>query len=314
MAGFKLGLVCYCFIIILMTKDYDIGIGWANPVDQKFVEAIKLTAKKKGVSVKEIKFPDLRSSFDLAKQDKLRFKLFIDRSSDDHPTYFLLAQILKEKGIQVLNDPNSIINYSSKAYLHRILEQNNFPVPKTFILSPRSYPKNYLAKVAVNLGRPFVLKPSHGGGGEGVITSARSGKDIANFLKDNHTDECLAQQYVTAPVMMGKTAWFRPIYVCGLTIPLWWNPGNSFYHQFDNSTKENIISKKLKKYMEKIAKLTGLELFSAEFTIDENGRFVIIDYANHPIDLSTHEAEPDGLPPDVVKKIALQIVNSINKY
>ncbi|MBU1988193.1 MAG: hypothetical protein KKD94_01795 [Nanoarchaeota archaeon] len=292
-------------------KTFDVGIGWGNSVDKRFVEELKSNLKNKNLSFKEITFVNIREDFDSIDKGLLRFRLFINRSADDYSAFLLLAERLKSRGTKIINDPQNTIHYSSKSFLYKLYKKEKLPLPKVFILNPRKKSKKIIDKIPRIFGVPFVLKPSYGGAGEGIVLSAKNSKDILNFLKQNNTDECLAQEYIIPSVIDGRVAWFRPIFVCGKVIPMWWNYGNRFYQEFGNSKKENQIAKILEKYMKKIYRIVGFDLFSAEFAINDKGKYFIIDYANEPIDLNTNEVAPDGLPPATLEKIVSQIVKSI---
>ena len=287
---------------------YDIGICWTNPVEEKFIEILKKAVQVKRLSLFEITYANVEEAFVQIKQEKLRFGTFFDRASLDDSTFFLMAEKLKTQGVRVINDPMATIQGSNKAILHELYVKNGLPVPQTIIISPKT-PKKELEQIPKKLGIPFVLKPSHGGGGEGVQLAAKNTKDIKEFLKELVADKGLAQEYVVPVVVSRKTAWFRPVYAAGKVIPLWWDPHNHFYQEFGASAKENAIAQKLTVFAKKIAQLTGLELFSYELMIAEKERYLIVDYANHPIDLNTQEVVEGGLPPAVLEIIVRALLS-----
>jgi len=295
-------------------KVYDVGIGWANPVDQKFVEELKPVLRKKGLSWFEITFHNLASVFERVVGETLHFRNFLDRSSDDHPAYFLLAEVLRSRGARVVNNPYQMVRFASKTTLHRLFEQQGLPVLPTTILSGSRYSKKELEHILTSFSVPFVIKPAHGGAGEGVVMSGKNVKDVVQFLKDNVPDDGLIQSYITPSQFEGKVTWFRPIYVCGTTIPLWWDPKNMFYHVFGDSPYERKIAKRLEKIIQKVAALTHIELFSMEAVITHDKKLVIVDYLNYPIDLNTREEVPDGLPPETLKQVVVSLSNSIAKH
>ncbi|HEX9722109.1 MAG TPA: hypothetical protein VGA53_02490 [Candidatus Paceibacterota bacterium] len=288
---------------------YDLGIAWINPVEEQFVASVKKAARAKRLSLFEITYENVEDVFAKIENGELSFGTFFDRGSLDDATFFLMAEKLKAQGTKVVNDPAAVIQASSKAKLHEVYEQNGLPVPKTILLFAKT-PKKELEEIPKKLGVPFVLKPSHGGAGEGVRLAAKNAKDIREFLAELALDKGLAQEYVVPIAISGKTAWFRPIYATGEIIPLWWDPANHFYREFGNSPKEKQIAKKLISYVQKIADLTKLDLFSCEIMIAEGNRYLVVDYANHPIDLSTQETNPDGLPPPVLSKIVNALIKN----
>jgi hypothetical protein len=66
-------------------KVYDVGIGWANPVDEKFVEELKPVLRKEGLSYFEITYHNLTSVFEKIVQEVLHFHIF------SYQNYFVLA-------------------------------------------------------------------------------------------------------------------------------------------------------------------------------------------------------------------------------
>ena len=289
-------------LLFMKSNKYDIGVCWTNPVEEKFVAGVKKAAQGKKLSLFEITYEDAEEALARIEQGKLRFGTFFDRASLDDSMFFLMAEKLKIQGVRVINDPAAAIQGSNKAILHELYVKNGLPVPQTIVIS-RKTPKKEFEQIPKKLGIPFVLKPSHGGGGEGVQLAGKNTKDIEEFLGDLAADKGLAQEYVVPVVVSEKIAWFRPVYVVGKVIPLWWDPHNHFYQEFGDSKEENMIAQKLTVFAKKIAQLTGLERFSYELMIAEKERYLIVDYVNHPIDLNTQEAVEDGLPPAVLEKI-----------
>jgi len=281
---------------------YDIGISWINPVEEKFVISIKKAAKAKRLSVFEVTYKNAKEVFFQVEKGNLHFKTFFDRASLDESAFLLVAEKLKANGARVINEPSAAFFSSGKAELHTEYKKNGLPVPKTIIFSEKT-PKKDLARIPKVLGIPFVLKPSHGGAGEGVNVAAKSAEEIKEFQKDLASDKGLAQEYVIPAIISKKTAWFRPVFATGEVIPLWWDPNNHFYQLFGKSKNERDIVKKLELFARKIAKLTNLELFSYEVMITEKGKYLIVDYANQPIDLNTQDSVPDGLPPEALNRI-----------
>lgn len=292
----------------MRSSRYDIAIAWVNPVEEKFVASIKKAARAKRLSVLEITYENTEEIFKVIEAQKIHSTTFFDRASLDDAVYFLVAEKFKGLGTRVVNDPEAVMAASDKAKLHELYKKEGLPVPETIIISSKTPRKEYNG-IIQKLGIPFVLKPGHGGSGERVNVAAKNADDISEFASDLASDKGLAQEYVVPVVISGKAAWFRPIYAAGEVIPLWWDPGNHFYREFGDSGSEKKIAKKLETFVQTIAKLTSLDLFSCEIMIAEGNRYLIVDYANHPIDLNTQENVPDGLPPFILQKIVANLIN-----
>ena len=297
----------------MKTKTFDVGIGWGNAVDVNFIRELKKELRKKKLTFKEVTFITLREDFQKIKKGELHFKTFIDRSSDDFGGFLLVAYLLASRGTHVVNDPESVTLYSGKADLYYLLKKAKLPLPKTFIIDPKQRSQSYFKKIVKELGIPFVLNPSYGGAGEGVVLNAVSAEKIAEYTKENDGDYSIAHEYLVPAVRQKRFAWFRPIYVCGTIIPLWWDQQNHYYQEFGVSAFEKKTASVLATYVKKIARITGLELFSVEVVLDERGTYLVIDYTNHPIDLNTRDTIPDGLPVNVLRTIVTTLVASLKK-
>jgi hypothetical protein len=295
----------------MKSNRYVFAVAWTNPVEESFVQSFKKAAKAKQLSLLEITYNNLEEMLQLAKDQKLRIQTFFDRASLDDAAFFLLAEKLHQQGVKVINSPSAVIASSSKANLQELYQKAGLPVAPTIIISFKTTKKE-VEHIPKKLGVPFVLKPSHGGSGERVNLAAKNTKDIQEFIDDLALDKGLAQAYMVPKIELGKTAWFRPVYAAGEVIPLWWNPGNHFYQEFGNSQQEKEIARKLKGFVSKIASITQLDLFSCEIMITEQGKYIIIDHANHPIDLNTQETVADGLPPATLRKIVSSLLNLRN--
>lgn len=122
-------------------------------------------------------------------------------------------------------------------------------------------------------------------------------------------DDYIAEEYIKTKKIGGRIAWFRPIYVSGLIIFMWWSPETHGYKVFGNTKKEKDIAQILEDHMRIIAKITGLELFSTEFAIRRTGKIIATDYANQPIDLNIQSLTKDGIPDNVLKRVVKQLID-----
>lgn len=284
-------------------KVYDVGFGWAHPADQEFAILFRSALKKRHHSVLEVTFENLEQVIRDVKEEKIGIRTFFNRGVDDDPGFPVLGMLLSKQGSRIVNNLEQTVLHNSKAVLHELFETNGLPVPKTVILRSR-VSKKQAGQIAEQVGVPFVIKPGHGGGGDYVKTNATTAKEIEESVADNAPDQTLVQEYITPALLKGRIAWFRPIYAAGNIISLWWDPRNHFYEEFGNSKEENQAKNVLEQYVEKMANISGMDLFSSEIVLDQQGNYVVVDYLNHPIDLNPRDVVPDGLPRPIVERIA----------
>jgi hypothetical protein len=60
-----------------------------------------------------------------------------------------------------------------------------------------------------------------------------------------------------------------------------------------------------------IAELCGLDLFSTEIAFISEGRFVVVDYVNDQVDLRLQSNAEQGVPDEIVRSIAQQLVSHV---
>ncbi len=65
--------------------------------------------------------------------------------------------------------------------------------------------------------------------------------------------------------------------------------------------------------VKQIAHVSKLDLFTSEITIDEKGKFFVIDYVNDQPDMRKKSKFNNGVPDEIVNKITNDIINFIKK-
>ena len=157
------------------------------------------------------------------------------------------------------------------------------------------------------LGEHFVIKPSNGGGGEGVILGASSLDQILRARMEFPEQKYLAQAHVTPRLIENKKAWFRSFYAAGEIYPCWWDPDTHIYAILSEQDEASHNLVELKEITKRIAAICKLDWFSTEIALTED-HFVVVDYVNDAIDLRLQSMAMDGVPDEIVNKIAEQLV------
>jgi hypothetical protein len=58
---------------------------------------------------------------------------------------------------------------------------------------------------------------------------------------------------------------------------------------------------------ETAARISGLQIFSTEVALVPDGRFIVVDYVNDPVDLRFQPHAREGMPAEVARQIAAAI-------
>ena len=62
-----------------------------------------------------------------------------------------------------------------------------------------------------------------------------------------------------------------------------------------------------------IAALIELDLFSTEIALTEEGKFIVVDYVNDPLDLRLQSETIDGVPDEIVSEIASILIEWVSR-
>jgi hypothetical protein len=195
--------------------------------------------------------------------------------------------------------------------MYERLVRASLPTPLVIILPSFEAQPELPSVTLERLGERFVIKPVHGGGGDGVVTGATSVDQVRVARQSFPTDQYILQTQVTPRDIDGRPAWFRVIFCRGTVYPSWWHPDSHRYTPVTAYEEERFGLGLLRGLTRAIAALSQLELFSTEIALASGGRFTVIDYVNEPIDLRLQSRAADGVPDWVVHDITERLVGGV---
>lgn len=250
----------------------------------------------------------------LTKKNKISFKAYLDRASDEDPEFIPLTKLLERKKCCIINPHKKVAKSLDKVAVHKKLIMKNFQLPKTFSFQPYDRQKELLITNAElrSLSNPFVIKPAtFSGGGEGVIRNATSLEQIQIERIKNHSDKYLVQEKIQPRTLDERRAWFRVIYAFGQVIPTWWDDKTHIYHKVTLSEIKKYNLLQLNKISKKLARITRLDYFSTEIALTKDHKFILIDYVNDQCDMRLKSNHFDGIPDEVVSEFVEAMKNKI---
>ncbi len=193
--------------------------------------------------------------------------------------------------------------------MHSLLTTHGVNVPPTIILPPYIKKPEIPSIDLCPLGEQFTIKPAHGSGGVGVFTKANSWDQVLAVRKEHATDHYLLQAHIAPVELDQRPAWFRVIYCSGEIYSCWWNPVSHIYTLVSDVEKSLYGLDQLEEIAQAIARISKLDLFSTEIAYTPDGLFVVIDYVNDQIDMRLQSRTPEGVPDEIVKKVAERLVS-----
>jgi hypothetical protein len=293
---------------------YDLCLAWNWEYDVDFVHLIEGACAERGVSLLQATPESLDQVLWGLENGEIEFSSLLDRASDSSPHFQPLVDWATRHKSFCVNTQNRCVWSGDKATMHLEFISRGLNTPYTIILSP--YSKHaYIQHVDLGpLGGSFAIKPACEGGGDGVILAASSWEQVLDARQQYPYEKYLLQAHVTTCVLGGRPAWFRVLFCDGAVYPCWWDQNTHIYGRVTAEEKAHFRLRNLREILVQIAQICGLNLFSTEIALTEDGSFLVVDYVNDPIDLRLQSNAVDGVPDIFVESIAARLVRLADKH
>jgi len=287
---------------------YDLCIAWTWSFDSDFIRIVQDACVGNSISLLLVNLDNIDGVIRQVRRNEITCRIFLDRASDADERFVELDVWAKRCRARRINPLEHAKRAWNKATMHLDFISAGLYAPHTIILSPISMDPELPVIDFAALGHPFIIKPAHGGGGDGVITEAGSESQIQSARMQYTGDYYLLQQKIV-PIRIGDhVAWFRVIYFDGQTYVFWWATDSHIYTVvLAEDEKQNGLSR-LREIAQTISKICQLDLFSTEIALTNDGKFVVVDYINDPIDLRLKSKSHDGVPDDIVQRIVSELI------
>lgn len=300
---------------------YDLAVAWNWEYDFGFIDQVRKAAQRNSITILEIRNENVEEIFNLLRKEKIYFRYFLDRASDEDEMFQPLAQyVLKRFRSHENHTPRPInphdfqIVAADKATMHLEFLTHNIEVPYTIIISPYYHKKEIelsLSELA-KLGRPFIIKPANTtGGGIGVVIGAETLKEVIDARQFHKNDKYLLQETITPALLAGHRAWFRVFYAFGEIIPSWWDDVTHIYSLISEGEARELDLEQLRTITERIHALCRLEFFSTELAFTLDGKCIAVDYVNEMCDMRLQSQFSDGVPDAIVQRIINRMMERI---
>lgn len=293
-------------------KTYDLAVIWEWDYDKPLNHFIEEYAYGHNLSVTFINPLEILKAENEIINNEISFKWYLDRASETDVRFLPLIQKCLEKNFQAINSPANVHKALNKSYMHRLLLSSEIPLPETLILP--SYAKKQVLPFFTfeKIGIPFVIKPSNGGGGDGVHMGLTELSQVENFRKEFPDQEYLIQQTIIPKYLEDLPLWLRVFHVCDEIFLSFWNPKTKHFSLIQQEEKlPHELITRIKHIVTNIARISKLRLFSTEIAVQTNGEPIVIDYVNDPVDLRPKSLHLEGVPDDLLKKIITSFVKFI---
>jgi hypothetical protein len=284
---------------------YDLCLPWYWEYDDAFVGLIERACVRQGKTLWQVTPTNLLEAITALYKGEVNFRTLLDRAQGDI-RFEPINRWAREYGARRINPAELSLWSEDKATMHLELIEAGLNTPYTILLAP-FVEQPVVAPLDLSpLGERFVIKPSNGGGGEGVILGAESLEQVLRARTEFPTHKYLIQAIVQPRLLDGRVAWFRCFYAAGEAFPCWWHPETHVYALVTAEDESRHGLAPLRDLTKRIAAICKLDWFSTEIALAEN--FVVVDYVNDGIDTRIQSRAADGVPDEVMQQIAERLV------
>ncbi|MGV3771717.1 MAG: ATP-grasp domain-containing protein [Verrucomicrobiales bacterium] len=283
--------------------------------DDFFIHRVQQHAAELGMNFFLVEPLWVDSFYQRLERGEVWAKVMLNMHSEHHmpdEIYHRLVRLAHDRGVKVIDNPDLARSAFDKAQMHQRLVEHGFPVPNTILVPSQETGSFRLSEEQkAVLGMPFVVKPSMGYGRRGVILDAQDEQDISRSIQTG-ADPCYLLQRRIQPRMLGNVpAYFRIYHAFGAVWHCWWNCFTDRYRRVSWEDYGAYNLQAAEDLVRRIATLTGMNFFSTEIAMEEDGSFVLIDYVNDQCHMLSQSSNPKmGVPDDVVAEIAHKLVLS----
>jgi len=287
--------------------EHDLCLAWNWEYDADFVGLLERSCLARSLSLLQVTPDNLSATLEKINAGELVFSAFLDRASESDARYLPLVYWASERGLFRINPHEKAVHAMNKASMHLEFITAGIQTPYTIILPPYDEQPGLPPLDLSPLGGRFTIKPAHGGGGGGVIVEATSVEQALQARLEFPYDHYLLQAHIVPAQLASRSAWFRVIFCGGLIFPFWWNTAT---HVYVPVTEEDVHAHSLaplRSTTRAISEICGLDVFSTEIALTGETLLIAVDYVNDPIDLRLQSKTPDGVPDEVVQRIAARL-------
>ncbi len=285
---------------------FDLCLPWYWEYDVDFVRFVEGACRDRGMTLWQITPDNLLESIASLYKGEKTFATLLDRSQGED-RFLPIAKWAREHHKKRINPAELSAWSEDKATMHLELISAGLHTPHTIIVSP-FLEQPVIPHLDISaLGNQFVIKPSNGGGSEGVVLGASSLDQILRARMEFPEQKYLLQATVTPRTIQGRPAWFRVFYSSGEVYPCWWHPLTHVFAVVTPSEEHKHELSPLHDITRRIASICRLDWFTTEIALTHEN-FIVVDYVNDQIDTRVQSKAVDGVPDEVIKNVAERLV------
>jgi glutathione synthase/RimK-type ligase-like ATP-grasp enzyme len=295
-----------------MTR-YDLCLTWSWKYDADFVRLLDTAFRARRLSLLQVTLENVEAILPQLASGQVSFSAHFEFSAHD-PRFEPVSRWAREHNLYRINPPELGDWAEDKATMHLELISAGVYTPYTIILPPLNEQVDLPPLDLSPFAGRFVIKPSYGGGGDGVILGASSLDQVQQARCQFPELKYLLQEQIEPRNLDGRGGWFRLIYCAGQHYPCWWDTHTHVYAPVSEAEIARYGLAPLREITTHIAQICKLEFFSTEIAYTPDGRWVVVDYVNDQIDLRPQSTAVDGVPDAILLDLAADLAGLVARH
>jgi hypothetical protein len=286
--------------------DFVFGLDYLS-VNSRLLRLMHQAMSAYGLSCLLVNRNNLDQTRAAVRKKRLRPLVYLDLSSRPGDPFHGLLEEMAGKGVHTFCDPKALL-WTLKAYAHERLVQAGLPLPPSVVIPRTEADRDLTPEERSRVGERCVIKPSFGVAGLGVVVGVPPERDqIAKARNYDRNEDWLVQRMIKWSHLGDRQAYLRGYNVLGHRTLMWWSNDRGYesltwddFRRYDLHGAVDLI--------DQVARVTGVEYFSSEIAICDDGdaggagganvgRFCLIDYVNDQCDIDP-QADPNRSPPE----------------
>jgi hypothetical protein len=294
-----------------MVADLLLAYDW--PYDRPFLALLNECFSAAGATLLPVGPEDLGTALERLRAGGPAPRAYLDRATDTSPEFGPLDDWAERHIPLHLNPGEHRRQAWYKTNLHWAFIEAGIHTPYTIAIpSMHRQPALEPPPDLLSLGKPFSIKPDLGGGGWGVVTNAGAWEDVVGMRRLLPNEDLILQEFVEPAQIGGRRAWFRVLAACGRIFPCWWDDRTRLFGpRVSPDETSGLGLDPLWAIAQTAARISGLQIFSTEVALVPDGRFIVVDYVNDPVDLRFEPHAREGMPAEVARGIAQVIADYV---
>lgn len=291
----------------------DLCFAWNWEYDRDFTRLLEAACAKHGLTFQSVTPANLdQAALDLS-NDGTTCTAFFDRAAESDPGFIRLVEQMRSRNVYQVNPVDVARWASNKANMHQEFSRRGLETPRTLLL-PAFAEQAGLPPLDLDwLGGRFAIKPASMGGGVGVVLEAGSMDEVLSVRQQYPQEKYLLQAHITPMALNGRPAWFRVLVCEGAAYACWWDQLTHIYTPVLAEERFRYGLRGLYDLARQIAVICRLQLFSTEIALGTDGRLVVVDYVNDPVDLRLQSSAVDGVPDVFVERICGRLARLVDQ-